>query len=148
MLLDEADETLAVTVARRALARLAEAAVVAGRELQVAASIGIAVHAGEGGGDELVRDADVAMYAAKDAGRGRHEVFRSEMARDPDELLGLDNDLRAALARREFSVHYQPEVVALGRRDRRASRRSCGGRRRPAAPSARTCSSPSPSRPA
>ena len=114
VLLDEADETLAVTVARRALARVAEAAVVAGRELQVAASVGIAVHSGEGGGDELVRDADVAMYAAKDAGRGRHEVFRSEMARDPDELLGLDNDLRAALERREFSVHYQPEVSLSG----------------------------------
>ncbi len=114
VLLDDADETLAVTVARRALARVGEPAVVAGRELQVAASIGIAVHAGEGGGDELVRDADVAMYAAKDAGRGRHEVFRSEMARDPDELLGLDNDLRAALARREFSVHYQPVVSLSG----------------------------------
>jgi diguanylate cyclase (GGDEF)-like protein len=114
VLLDDAEETLAGTVARRALARVAEPAVVAGRELQVAASIGIAVHAGEGGGDELVRDADVAMYAAKDAGRGRHEDFRSEMARDPDELLGLDNDLRAALARREFFVHYQPVVSLSG----------------------------------
>jgi diguanylate cyclase (GGDEF)-like protein/PAS domain S-box-containing protein len=114
VLLDGADETLAVSVARRALAGVTEPAAVAGRELQVAASIGIAVHTGEGGGDELVRDADVAMYAAKDAGRGRHEVFRSEMARDPDELLGLDNDLRTALARREFSVHYQPEVSLSG----------------------------------
>ena len=114
VLLDGADEPLAVSVARRALAGLAEPAAVAGRELQVAASIGIAVRTGEGGGDELVRDADVAMYAAKDAGRGRHEVFRSEMARDPDELLGLDNDLRAALARREFAVHYQPEISLSG----------------------------------
>ncbi len=114
VLLDGADEPLAVSVARRALAGLAEPATVAGRELQVAASIGIAVRTGEGGGDELVRDADVAMYAAKDAGRGRHEVFRSEMARHPDELLGLDNDLRAALARREFAVHYQPEVSLSG----------------------------------
>ena len=110
MLLDQTDEALAVSVARRALARLAEPAVVAGRELEVAASIGIALHAGEAGGDELVRDADVAMYAAKDAGRGRHEVFRSEMARDPDELLGLDNELRYALARDELAVHYQPEI--------------------------------------
>jgi diguanylate cyclase (GGDEF)-like protein/PAS domain S-box-containing protein len=113
VLLDGADEALAVGVARRALAALAEPSAVAGRELQVAASIGIAVH-GEGGGDELVRDADVAMYAAKDAGRGRHEVFRSEMARDPVELLGLDNDLRAALARRELGVHYQPEISLSG----------------------------------
>src|SRR6185312_2918836 len=55
-------DELAVSVARRALARLAEPAVVAGRELEVAASIGIALHSGEGAGDELVRDADVAMY--------------------------------------------------------------------------------------
>jgi diguanylate cyclase (GGDEF)-like protein len=114
VLLDDADEGLAVSVARRALARLADPVTVAGRELQVAASIGVAVHTGDGGGDELVRDADVAMYAAKDAGRGRHEVFRSEMARDPDELLGLDNELRAALARREFAVHYQPEISLAG----------------------------------
>jgi diguanylate cyclase (GGDEF)-like protein/PAS domain S-box-containing protein len=110
VLLDQTDEALAVSVARRALARLTEPAVVGGRELQVTASIGIALHAGECGGDELVRNADVAMYAAKDAGRGRHEVFRSEMARDPDELLGLDNELRTALARNELSVHYQPEI--------------------------------------
>jgi len=114
VLLDQTDEALAVSVARRALARLTEPAVVGGRELQVAASIGIAVRAGGGGGDELVRDADVAMYAAKDAGRGRHEVFRSEMARDPDELLGLDNELRTALARRELAVHYQPEISLSG----------------------------------
>jgi diguanylate cyclase (GGDEF)-like protein/PAS domain S-box-containing protein len=114
VLLDDADEGLAVSVARRALARLADPVTVAGRELQVAASIGVAVHTGDGGGDELVRDADVAMYAAKDAGRGRHEVFRSEMARDPDELLGLDNELRAALDRREFAVHYQPEISLAG----------------------------------
>jgi diguanylate cyclase (GGDEF)-like protein/PAS domain S-box-containing protein len=113
VLLDGADEALAVGVARRALATLAEPSAVAGRELQVAASIGIAVHV-EGGGDELVRDADVAMYAAKDAGRGRHEVFRSEMVRDPVELLGLDNDLRAALDRRELGVHYQPEISLSG----------------------------------
>ncbi len=114
VLLDGADEALAVGVARRALAGLAEPTAVAGRELPVAASIGIAVHTGEGGGDDLVRDADVAMYAAKDAGRGRHEVFRTEMARDPAELLGLDSDLRTALARRELAVHYQPEISLSG----------------------------------
>jgi len=114
VLIDQTDEALAVSVARRALARLAEPAVVGGRELEVAASIGIALQTGESGGDELVRNADVAMYAAKDAGRGRHEVFRSDMARDPDELLGLDNELRYALARNELSVHYQPTISLSG----------------------------------
>jgi diguanylate cyclase (GGDEF)-like protein/PAS domain S-box-containing protein len=115
ILLEEGDESLGVTVARRALERLTEPVLIAGRELSVAASIGIVVHpGGEGSGDDLVRQADVAMYAAKDAGRGRHEVFRADMARGPDELLGLDHELRTGLHRGEFSVHYQPEIALAG----------------------------------
>jgi diguanylate cyclase (GGDEF)-like protein/PAS domain S-box-containing protein len=115
ILLEETDESEAVAVARRALERLTEPVLIAGRELSVAASIGIVVHAGgAGSGDDLVRDADVAMYAAKDAGRGRHEVFRVAMAREPDELLGLDHELRTGLHRGEFSVHYQPEIALAG----------------------------------
>jgi EAL domain-containing protein (putative c-di-GMP-specific phosphodiesterase class I) len=50
------------------------------------------------------------MYEAKGAGRGRHEVFRHEMAREFGELLGLEHELREGLERGEFSVHYQPEI--------------------------------------
>jgi diguanylate cyclase (GGDEF)-like protein/PAS domain S-box-containing protein len=115
ILLEEADESLGVTVARRALERLTDPVLIAGRELSVAASIGIVVHpGGEGSADDLVRQADVAMYAAKDAGRGRHEVFRVDMAREPDEMLGLDHELRTGLHRGEFSIHYQPEVALAG----------------------------------
>jgi len=115
LLLEDAAESLAVAVARRALSRLAEPVSLEGRELTVAASIGIVVHTGgDRSGDDLVRDADVAMYAAKDAGRGRHEVFHADMARDPDELLGLDHELRLGLHRGEFSVHYQPEIDLAG----------------------------------
>ena len=55
-----------------------------------------------------MRHADVAMYAAKEAGRGRYEVFRYEMARELGELLGLEHELRLALQRDEFHLHYQP----------------------------------------
>jgi diguanylate cyclase (GGDEF)-like protein/PAS domain S-box-containing protein len=111
MLLEDADESLASEVARRSLARLAEPVVIAERQLAVAASIGIVVHTGEPvSGDDLVRDADVAMYAAKDAGRGRHEVFCAEMARGHGELLGLEHELRTGLHRHEFRLHYQPEI--------------------------------------
>jgi EAL domain-containing protein (putative c-di-GMP-specific phosphodiesterase class I) len=50
------------------------------------------------------------MYAAKEAGRGRYEVFRYEMAREFGELLGLEHELRLGVQRKEFTVHYQPEV--------------------------------------
>jgi EAL domain-containing protein (putative c-di-GMP-specific phosphodiesterase class I) len=50
------------------------------------------------------------MYAAKDAGRGRYEVFRPEMAREVGELLGIEHELRLGLKRGEFALHYQPQI--------------------------------------
>ena len=99
------------TFARRLLESLGEPISVAGRELVLAASIGVVVHpGGAGSSDELIRHADVAMYAAKEAGRGRFEVFQLDMARELGELLGLEHELRRGLLRGEFSLHYQPEV--------------------------------------
>jgi diguanylate cyclase (GGDEF)-like protein/PAS domain S-box-containing protein len=98
-------------VARRILDRLVEPATVAGREFVISASAGIALHGGgPGDGDELIRHADVAMYSAKESGRGRFEVFRSDMAREVGEQLGLEHELRLALQRREFFLEYQPEI--------------------------------------
>ncbi len=92
LLLDGAHETHAVGVAKRLLLALEEPIWIAGRELVIGASIGIALHAGGvGEGEELVRHADVAMYAAKEAGRGRYELFRYDMARELGELLGLEH---------------------------------------------------------
>jgi diguanylate cyclase (GGDEF)-like protein len=111
LLLDGAGEDQAVEVARRLLSRLSEPLDVAGRQLSLGASIGVALHPRDGDdADELVRRADVAMYAAKEAGRGRVETFRHELARELGESLGLEHELRQALHRREFRVHYQPNV--------------------------------------
>jgi len=111
LLLDGAGEDQAVEVAQRLLSRLSEPLEVAGRQLSLGASIGVALHPRDGeDADELVRRADVAMYAAKEAGRGRVETFRHELGRELGESLGLEHELRQALHRREFRVHYQPNV--------------------------------------
>ena len=83
--------------------------------------------AAAGASEELVRHADVAMYAAKEAGRGRYEVFRDEMARELGELLGLEHELRLGLQRGEFTVHYQPRGRPRQRRDRRRRGARCAG---------------------
>jgi diguanylate cyclase (GGDEF)-like protein/PAS domain S-box-containing protein len=115
LLLAGASEPTALAVASRLHGRLAEPIVMAGRDLAFGASIGIAVHrGGPGDGDELVRHADVAMYAAKEAGRGRTEVFHDDMDRALGELLGFEHELRLGLQREEFTVHYQPEVALDG----------------------------------
>jgi diguanylate cyclase (GGDEF)-like protein/PAS domain S-box-containing protein len=111
LLLEGADEAASVAVADRLLECLAEPLLVANHELKIDTSIGIALHSGgEATGEDLVRHADLAMYAAKEAGRGRREVFQYEMAREFGELLGLEHELRLGLQRSEFSVHYQPEI--------------------------------------
>jgi diguanylate cyclase (GGDEF)-like protein/PAS domain S-box-containing protein len=81
-------------------------------EIFVRASIGIAVCRGAELADELLRNADTAMYAAKSAGKGRHEIFRPTMHADARKRLQLIGDLRRAVRDGEFTVDYQP-LVAL-----------------------------------
>jgi diguanylate cyclase (GGDEF)-like protein/PAS domain S-box-containing protein len=115
VLLSGANEPAALAVAARLHACLADPISIGARDLAVAASTGIAVHrGGAGNGDELVRHADLAMYAAKEAGRGRTKVFHDDMDRKLGELLGLEHELRFGLQAGQFTVHYQPEVALDG----------------------------------
>jgi diguanylate cyclase (GGDEF)-like protein/PAS domain S-box-containing protein len=111
LLVEGAGEQQATTVAKRLLDSLADSFSLGDQELQVRASIGIVLaSAGGSGAEDMMRDADVAMYAAKEAGRNRYEIYTAEMSDELGERLGLEQDLRQALAKSELSVHYQPEV--------------------------------------
>jgi len=62
-----------------------------------------------------MRDADTAMYHAKGHGKARHELFDADMHARAIDRLGLESDLRDAVKRNDFDVHYQP-IVSLGSR--------------------------------
>ena len=84
-----------------------------GREVFTSASIGIAYGAPRyTTPDEMMHDADTAMYQAKAHGKARHEVFDADMDARTRDRLGLENDLRRAVSAGEIEVHYQP-IVAL-----------------------------------
>ena len=83
------------------------------REIYSTASIGIvAFPNGYREPEELLRDADTAMYRAKEGGKARYEIFNAEMRARAVSLLRLETDLRRAVEREEFAVHYQP-IVSL-----------------------------------
>jgi diguanylate cyclase (GGDEF)-like protein/PAS domain S-box-containing protein len=85
---------------------------IAGREVFTSASLGIAFGpAHYTNPDEIMRDADTAMYHAKSRGKARHEVFDAEMHARVRDRLSLENDLRRAVAANDFEVHYQPIVL-------------------------------------
>jgi len=108
----------------RAISRTEDAAMVAGKilnavkapirvqdhELSIGASIGISLYPLHGKtAQELITKADAAMYQAKSSGRNQFQVFGAEMSTFFPERLALENDLRHALERGEFELHYQPK---------------------------------------
>lgn len=105
-----ADPADAARVASRIQARLSEHLVLGAQEVFVSASIGIVTSAGYDHPEELLRDADIAMYRAKQSGRARYQVFDAAMHSAAVIRLHLETDLRRALEREEFIVHYQPVV--------------------------------------
>jgi diguanylate cyclase (GGDEF)-like protein/PAS domain S-box-containing protein len=107
------DETQANAIAFRIQEALSAPFSIGGRQVFTSASIGIAFgRAQYGNPDEIMRDADTAMYHAKSRGKARHELFDADMhARELDRL-GLENDLRRAVSENDFEVHYQP-IVSL-----------------------------------
>ncbi len=84
---------------------------VQGRELYITTSIGISVYPVDGGDVKtLLKNADIAMYRAKEMGRNNFQFFASDLSSASLEHFSLTNDLRHALEREEFEIHYQPIV--------------------------------------
>ena len=102
---------LASQIAERILARLALAHRVAGVSLITLASIGISLFPSNGRDMEtLLHRADIAMYQAKNGGRGSYRFFSEEMNQRAQERLALESALREAVQRQALSLHYQPQV--------------------------------------
>jgi len=113
LLEDISDVAHAVRVGQRILARCAAPFVINGQEVVVSASIGITMScASYMAAEDLIRDAELAMYRAKKAGKARCEVFDPAMHASAVRRLTLESDLRKAIESRELKVYYQP-IVAL-----------------------------------
>jgi PAS domain S-box-containing protein len=102
----------AMRVARRIQEALQPPFTIQGREVFTSASIGIALSTTpHEKAEELLRDADIAMYRAKTLGRSRSEFFDQDMHAKAVNRLNLETDLRRALEEEEFRIHYQPIVL-------------------------------------
>ncbi|GLC24203.1 putative bifunctional diguanylate cyclase/phosphodiesterase [Roseisolibacter agri] len=110
------DEREASVVAERVTRALGAPFAIGGAEVRVGASVGIALGAAVEDADDLLRFADLAMYAAKNAGKRRFAFFEATMYTAALHRVALESDLREALARDELLLHYQPIVeLATGR---------------------------------
>jgi diguanylate cyclase (GGDEF)-like protein len=102
-----------INVIEQINAHLAETFNLDGQEVFTSASIGIALGTScYNQPEELIRDADIAMYRAKKLGKARYEIFNISMYAQAAELLQLEMDLRRAIERQEFQLYYQP-IVSL-----------------------------------
>jgi predicted signal transduction protein with EAL and GGDEF domain len=114
ILLEDISSALDATrVAERIANDLATPFVVGGQELFPTASIGIAIHnSSYQNPEELLRDADTAMYSAKAIGKGHYEIFNANMRANMVARLQLETELRRAIERKEFENYYQV-IVSL-----------------------------------
>jgi diguanylate cyclase (GGDEF)-like protein len=103
------------SLARTLIEQVSRPYMIEGHKVTIGASLGIAIgDPGRSSADSLIRDADLALYAAKAAGRGKHCFYEASMHSEASDRQVLENDLRQALDRNELSVAYQPIVLVAG----------------------------------
>ena len=123
LLEDMEDPNEAIRVAERVQIEISRPVSVDGHEVTTTTSIGIALSStGYKRPEDVLRDADTAMYRAKSSGKARHAVFDQEMHRRAMEQLRTESSLRRAIERSELRVHYQP----IYKLDRERGDRLCG----------------------
>jgi diguanylate cyclase (GGDEF)-like protein len=110
-----ADIGLLESLARTLIEQVSRPYSIEGHKVMIGASVGVAIgDPGRASADALVRNADLALYAAKGAGRGKHCFYEAAMHSEAAERQLLEGDLRQAIERGELAVHYQPVVHAAG----------------------------------
>ena len=108
---DQSNEEVIFRAMQRISAKVAEPLSIDGKELYVTASAGISLYPQDGRDVEtLLKNADVAMYRAKEHGRSNFQFYTSEMNERVNDRLALEHALRRALERQEFTLHYQQKV--------------------------------------
>jgi diguanylate cyclase (GGDEF)-like protein len=108
---DQTGQEVIYRAMQRIIGKVAEPIEIDGQELLVTASAGISMYPQDGPDVEtLLKNADAAMYRAKDKGRNNFQFYTAEMNRQVNERLKLETSLRRALERNEFEVYYQPRI--------------------------------------
>ena len=111
ILADQSNEEVIFRAMQRIAARVAEPIEVEGKELYITCSAGVSLYPQDGlDVDTLLKNADAAMYRAKEHGRNNFQFYTAEMNERVNERLALEHALRRSLERQEFVLHYQQKV--------------------------------------
>jgi diguanylate cyclase (GGDEF)-like protein/PAS domain S-box-containing protein len=117
VLAEQATVESVVAVVERVIEEVAQPVTIDGRELYVTCSVGIALYPNDGGdATTLLRNADAAVFSAKERGRNSFQFYAPNMNALALERLALEGSLRRATEREEFEVHYQPRVDIRSKR--------------------------------
>jgi len=111
------DEKHAATVAQKILSAIVKPAMLAGQEVRISASVGISTYPADGRDEQtLLKNADIAMYHAKEEGKNNFQFFSDELNKNTLEHIALETSLRHALERDQFELYYQAKVDSRTRR--------------------------------